>query len=275
MPRSITRRDFLKMSAAATAASAVLAGCQNPRRWITLEPFVVPPEEQLAGQPTWYATTCRQCPAGCGVIVRLMNGRALKLEGNPEHPLNQGKLCALGQAGPQLLYNPDRLQGPVKQAKRGTQQYQSITWEEGLNTLYAKLAAAGGKVAVWGDLTMSGHLYDLFSRFTTAVGAPAPVLFDLRTAVDGYGALGDADKALLPGAGTPSSGGTASAGPASGPSTYDVGNADVVFSFGADFLGAGPSCTRYGIEFGKLRDQSLGKRGYLVQFEPRMSNTGA
>ena len=110
MPK-ITRRNFLKIGALG-AAGGILAGCAQPRRWVILEPFVRPPEEQLAGVATWYASTCRQCPAGCGIIVRLMNGRALKIEGNPEHPLNQGKLCARGQAGLQLLYNPDRSSGP-------------------------------------------------------------------------------------------------------------------------------------------------------------------
>src|SRR5512139_3295340 len=123
----VTRRDFLRIGAAGLA-SAVLAGCQMPRRWVILEPYVVPPEEQLAGQATWYASTCRQCPAGCGIVVRIMNGRALKIEGNPEHPLNQGKLCARGQAGLQLLYNPDRLPGPVQQAQRGSRQFQGQSW---------------------------------------------------------------------------------------------------------------------------------------------------
>ena len=124
MSNGISRRNFIKASVITTAA-AVLAGCESPRRYETLEPYVIPPEEQLAGTATWYASTCRQCPAGCGIIVRIMNGRAKKIEGNAEHPLNQGKLCARGQAGLQLLYNPDRLQGAAQQAQRGSRQYKS------------------------------------------------------------------------------------------------------------------------------------------------------
>jgi anaerobic selenocysteine-containing dehydrogenase len=105
MSPPITRRDFLKLGLAGTTA-AVFSGCQPSRRLVNLEPYVRPPEEQLSGVATWYATTCRQCPAGCGIVVRVMNGRALKIEGNPEHPLNQGRLCARGQAGLQLLYGP-------------------------------------------------------------------------------------------------------------------------------------------------------------------------
>ncbi|MEJ2734400.1 MAG: molybdopterin dinucleotide binding domain-containing protein [Anaerolineae bacterium] len=259
MSHLVTRRDFLRMGAAGVA-SAVLAGCQKPRRWVDLEPYVRPPEEQLAGVATWYASTCRQCPAGCGIVVRTMNGRALKIEGNPEHPLNRGKLCARGQAGLQLLYNPDRLAGPVQQAQRGSRQFQSLDWGEAINALYDKLQMAGGAVAVWTGSTTSGHLSGLFQRFTSALGAPDPLVFDLYTALHGYHELAATSGTLF---GQPEL-------PA-----YDLGSADVVLSFGADLLGTGLSAVHYGVEYGKFRSQQLGKRGYLVQLEPRQSTTGA
>jgi anaerobic selenocysteine-containing dehydrogenase len=259
MSEGITRRNFVKLGAIATV-SVVLAGCQSPRRSVTLEPYVIPPEEQLAGTATWYASTCRQCPAGCGIVVRVMNGRAKKIEGNAEHPLNRGKLCARGQAGLQLLYNPDRLQGPVQQAQRGSRQFQLTQWNEGINTLSAKVQSAGSAVAVWGDSTMSGHLYDLFARFTQAIGASQPVLFDLYTAFHGYQLLSTTSRDLFGANELP---------------TYDLGRADVVFSFGADFASTGLSAVRYGAAYGQFRGQALGKRGYFVQFEPKMTITGA
>src|SRR5574341_452968 len=259
MSRSISRRSFLKVGAAGVA-TAVLAGCQSPRRWVVLEPYVRPPEEQLAGTATWYASTCRQCPAGCGIIARIMNGRAVKLEGNPEHPLNKGKLCARGQAGLQVLYNPDRLAGPAQQAERGSREFQRLNWTEALNILHARIGAAGSGVAVWGGSTMSGHLYDLFRRFSAAIGAPQPVVYDLYTSFHGYRLLKDVSQRLFGQAALP---------------VYDLGQADVIFSFGGNFLGTWLSSTRYGIEYGRFRSQPLGKRGYLVHFEPRMSTTGA
>src|SRR5512140_369325 len=234
MTDGITRREFLKLTAAG-AALTVLAGCQQPRRWVTLEPNVTPPEEQLAGEATWYASTCRQCPAGCGIIVRLMNGRAVKIEGNQEHPINRGKLCARGQSGLQVLYNPDRLSSPIKQAARGSRQYQAVNWDEALNTLFDKVQAASSHLAVWGGSTMSGHLYDLFQRLTTAVGAPAPVMFDLYTGFHGYAALQSTSQDLFGSATLP---------------YYNLSQADIVFSFGADFLGTGLSAVRYGAEYG-------------------------
>src|SRR5512135_3164045 len=253
MAYEVTRRDFLKLGATGLIAAA-LAGCEDPRRWVVLEPYVKPPEEQLAGQATWYASTCRQCPAGCGILVRIMNGRALKIEGNPEHPLNRGKLCARGQAGLQVLYNPDRLTGPVRQSQRGSRQFQPLSWNEALNTAFSKIQVAGQRVAIWSGSTTSGHLYDLFQRFTRSISAPNPIEFDLYAAYHGYQLLQNTDNELP---------------------SYALANADVVFSFGADFLGTGLSATRYGVEFGQFRQQPLGKRGYLVQFEPRMTNTGA
>lgn len=256
---NISRRDFIRMGAAGILAT-VLTGCQNPRRWVVLEPYVVPPEEQLAGVATWYASTCRQCPAGCGILVRVMNGRALKIEGNPEHPLNRGKLCARGQAGLQVLYNPDRLTGPVQQTERGSRRFRQISWEEALNTLYARLQQAGSGTVIWAGSTTSGHLLDLFERFTAAIDAPPPLVFDLYSALNGLTALENASQGLFGQDRLP---------------TYDLGQADVVFSFGADFLGTWLSPVRYGTAFGAFRSQPLGKRGYLVQLEPRMSITGA
>ena len=76
-----------------------------------LVPYLVQSEDQVPGVATWYASTCTECAAGCGVHVRTREGRAVKLEGNPEHPVNQGKLCSRGQAALQGLYNPGRHQG--------------------------------------------------------------------------------------------------------------------------------------------------------------------
>ena len=138
MPKTLTRREFLKLAAGATAATGLAPAVRS----IVIEPFVRPPEELLPGQATWYASTCRQCPAGCGIIVRTINGRAKKIEGNPLHPLNRGKLCARGQAGLQVLYNPDRLKNAVRQSGgRGSRQFEPLYWPEALDLLSDKIAA--------------------------------------------------------------------------------------------------------------------------------------
>lgn len=258
MTHQLSRRDFLKIGVAGLATS-VLAGCQNPRRWVTLEPYVKPPEEQLAGQATWYASTCRQCPAGCGIIVRVMNGRALKIEGNPEHPISRGKLCPRGQAGLQLLYNPDRLQGPVIQSQRGSRNYRPVSWNEALNTLSTKLAGAGKNVVFWGGSTTSAHVIELAGLLTRAAGGSAPMVWDLFSGYNDYPAYQAAHQAQY---GQP------------GLAGYDLSHSDVVFSFGGNFLGPWLNTTRYGVEFGGFRGRAAGQRGYLIQLEPRLSMSG-
>ena len=88
----LSRRKFLQAGSVAAAAT-VLSGCTvNLQRIEYLESYGEPPEETLPGEDLWYASTCRQCSAGCGILVRVSNGRARKIEGNPEHPVNRGKL---------------------------------------------------------------------------------------------------------------------------------------------------------------------------------------
>ena len=105
----VGRRTFLKLlGAAAPAVAASACSSVPPERII---PYVVPPEDDVPGVATWYASSCGECPAGCGTRVRTREGRAVKIEGNPEHPINRGRLCIRGQAALQGLYNPDRLRG--------------------------------------------------------------------------------------------------------------------------------------------------------------------
>ena len=254
----LSRRKFLKVSAAGTA-TAVLAGC-GAERWVELVPYVEAPEEQMAGVATYFATTCRLCPAGCGVLVKTMNGRAIMIQGNPEHPVNRGRLCARGHSGLQILYNPDRFTGAAEQPERGSREYQPIAWNEGINRLYEALNGAGSRVGIWLGSTTPGHLVELFTLFAEAIGAEPPVRADLYTLYNGYNVLEATNGELLGSARLP---------------VYDVANADVVFSFGADWLGTWLNTTGYNLAYSQFRSGPYGQRGYFVQFEPRMTNTGA
>ncbi len=105
MPK-MSRREFLLLAAGASVAAASERGVKDADKLI---PYVVPPDEIRPGTWTVYATTCRECPAGCGMHVRVTEGRPIKAEGNPDHPVNRGGLCARGQSCVQGLYDPDRL----------------------------------------------------------------------------------------------------------------------------------------------------------------------
>ncbi len=104
------RRGFLG-AAVGTLGAGLAAGCSKrlPRYLI---PHVIPPDDAVPGLARHYRTICRECPASCGVTAGVREGRVVKLEGNPEHPLSQGALCPRGQATIEGLYSPDWLGAP-------------------------------------------------------------------------------------------------------------------------------------------------------------------
>jgi len=258
MPKTLTRREFLKIAAGATAASGLAPAVRS----IVIEPFVQPPEEVLPGQATWYASTCRQCPAGCGIIVRTINGRAKKIEGNPLHPLNRGKLCARGQAGLQVLYNPDRLKNAVRQSGgRGSRQFEPLYWPEALDLLSDKIAALSSaeRIAFLGGL-MPSHVYRLATRLFETLGAAPPVIYDLQSALEGRSAASQLSQAFFGSPDLP---------------VYDISQSDVVLSFGANLLETWMSPVAQSAAYGAMRQGGMGSRGLFVQFEPRLSATAA
>jgi hypothetical protein len=86
----LDRREFLKVVGASAGAAATV-GCSDPVD--KLIPYLIQPEEITPGLPLYYASTCLECPVGCGLHVKTREGRPIKLEGNPEHPVNRAR-CA-------------------------------------------------------------------------------------------------------------------------------------------------------------------------------------
>ena len=180
------RRTFLQLSGM-TAAGAALSGCQSGNE--KLIPYLIPPDEGVTpGKAVYYASSCRFCPAGCGILVRVSEGRAKKIEGNPAHPVNRGKLCARGQAVLQELYHPDRLQQPLKRSgPRRSGKFTRISWAEALELLTGSLRAlqqerATDRLAL---LTprLSGSLATLTSGFMRTFGSPHHLAFDLLVGI--------------------------------------------------------------------------------------------
>jgi molybdopterin-containing oxidoreductase family iron-sulfur binding subunit len=164
-PDGISRRRFLSVVGVTSAGAAALSGCSTDKVE-KLIPYLVQSEDQVPGIPTIYASTCTECSAGCGVHVITREGRAVKLEGNPEHPVNKGRLCARGQAALQGLYNPGRTRNP--RARQGGA-FADLAWDAAITQLADKIKAAGSQVAVLsgaGDGTFSA----LLSAWTLALG---------------------------------------------------------------------------------------------------------
>jgi len=245
----IDRRNFLKL-VGVSAGAAATSGCNDPVQ--KLIPYVVQPEEITPGIAVFYSSTCQECPAGCGLHVRTREGRPVKLEGNPNHPINRGALCARGQAGIGRTYLPDRYAGPLKRQADGG--FAPITWDEAYALVAQKLAAAGERTHVLSGLvgpTLSG----LLDQWVAAVGAGGRTVYEPFD----YTALKEATRAVF--------------GVASRP-RFDLSQVDFVLDFGSDFLEGWISPVEYGRQFAVARrvDQpNAGAR--LVYVGPRLTLT--
>lgn len=277
MTKRISRRQFIQLGALTGTAVAV-SGCTiNLQQTERLVPYVVPPEEALPGENAWYATTCRMCSAGCGVIVRVSNGRARKVEGNPEHPLNAGKSCARAQSGLQYLYHPERFRNALRNEARGSgggavdpfgQRFglkaTAIPWPDAITEVSNRIKGARPGAVAFYSSNINDGLGALVTAFLQALGSPAPVFYDSEHAYAGRGTLTKLVGQYFAQQGTP----------ASAP-FFHLSTSDVVFSFGGPLVDGGLSMVAYNRSFGEMRGAALGKRGYLVQFEPCMSPMGA
>lgn len=267
------RRDFIRLTAA-SGATATLAGCGNPEnqliRFIPEEPF-------YQGVAVSRPSICPLCSGGCGIQVRVMDGEAevvrngqqgiirmglaRKLEGNPVHPVSQGKLCARGQAAIQLTYHPDRIRQPLKRTgTRGVASFQAISWDEAISEFVSKLnqLSASRKTGSLGFLTrpLRGQRDVLVSQFLKSFGAPPAVAFEVF------------DEQVLREANARSFGNSQLP-------TFDLAQSRYVLSFGADFLGTWNSPVAQSVGYGEMRQGRPGVRAKFVQVEPRMSQTGA
>ncbi|HEY6808894.1 MAG TPA: hypothetical protein VI160_08920, partial [Gemmatimonadales bacterium] len=91
MTDGMNRRRFLKILGVTGGGAAAVSACGiGPEPTEKLIPYLVPPADQIPGIPTVYASTCRECAAGCGIHVKVREGRAVKIEGNPDSPVNAG-----------------------------------------------------------------------------------------------------------------------------------------------------------------------------------------
>jgi molybdopterin-containing oxidoreductase family iron-sulfur binding subunit len=211
----------------------------------------------VPGVSSWFATVCRECPGGCGVLARNREGRVVKLEGNPDHPVSQGALCARGQAAMQSLYHPDRFGGPQR---REGNAWQSLGWDDAIKTLTDRVAAArqAGKsrgIAVVSQLE-TGSLGALLDRFTQAIGARPRTVFEPY----GFEALRAANRQLFGRDAIPS---------------YALEDAEVLVSFGADFVETWMSTVANARGFARMHTFRDGKAGTFIHVEPRQSLTAS
>lgn len=267
------RRDFLKISAL-TGAAATLDACGSPDHQLIR---FIPEEDLIPGAATWKPSVCTLCPAGCGLLVRVMEGDAevvrngqlglmqmglaKKLEGNPAHPVNQGKLCPRGQAGLQVTYHPDRIRTPLmRSGPRGSGEFKPISWDEATKHLMAQLSSLHSG-SLQGQLVfltspLRGQRRNIAAGFAGGFKNSQYIefaFFDERVVRSANSASFHHD--ALP--------------------TVNLAESKYVISFGANFLGTWNSPVAQSLGYGAMRQGRAGVRGKLVQCEPRISQTGA
>ncbi|MBK9927598.1 MAG: molybdopterin-dependent oxidoreductase [Anaerolineales bacterium] len=260
MSKQISRRDFLKLATTGAATTAVLTGCGPASRYVDREPYKKMPEYTYNGLSTYYATTCRECAAACGLVVRTMQGRAIKVEGNASNPVNLGKTCARGQATLQGLYNPDRVENPTKQGRATNLSKSTLDWDAAVQVVSDALKNNNPSEIAFLMGMAPDHLFDLVSDLAKAIGAPAPVRFGALGMFESRATLSKAAENLLGQSAMP---------------FFDIANADLVLSFGANFLETWISPVAFTRGFSKMRRGNPKRRGHFIQFEARMSQTAS
>ena len=254
---ALTRRQLLKYSGLGFLGAVVFAGCRIPDREFIAESPVMIPEDLVYGDDNYFATLARPNTGVESVLVRVMQGRAKKIEGNPDYPMSRGKHSAQAEATLQELYHPDRIATPLRRVgERGAGEFESISWDEALNELQGKLSEFMVKPDAVAIVTapLRGALGTVVDRFAENYGArrfsfEAVDQTAVRTA---FNRMYGQDR--LP--------------------TFDIQNARYVLSFGADFLSHWHAPLHYNWHYGEFRGET-GGRGVLVQVEPRFSLTAA
>jgi len=251
-PKSrFSRRDFLKLGAATVAAGAGLS---------MLRPGEKPAAQPLASmEEKVVTTTCALCPSGCGLDVRVVDGKAVKVEGSALHPLNQGVCCLKGQTSLEILFSPERIAHPrMQMGERGSGDWKEIPWEEALGIVAKKLIGLreSGKphtlALMHGDLR--GQMRQTVQRFMRAYGSPNMISRESL-------GEGTARMAMWLSQGV------------NGLPVYDITNANYVMTFGGNLLESSRNVIGY---LGATAFMRRGRpqRGKLVAVHPRLSVTG-
>ena len=253
----LTRRHFLAWAGLGALGAVACEGFGIREGELNIQSPVSLPEDLVRGKDNWYTSLCRNCPSCEGILVRVMEGRAKKVQGNPYYPTNQGKSHARCEAGVQALYHPDRIPGPMRRGgNRGSGQFDPVSWEpEAMNTLVRQLNDRGSRSVMLTKPTR-GHLGVLTSRFARAVGADHLAYEPVDNNVYRQAVGNVYQQSVLP--------------------DFDLEHANFVLSFGADFLSTWISPTRYNRGYGEFRQgQGRSERGTLYHVDSRFSMTAA
>jgi len=254
-----TRRDFLKLLGFSFAGAALASCTRMPVEKAI--PYLIQPEDVVPGVPNWYATACTGCSAGCGLLVKTRDGRPIKIEGNPDAPLNaggvdstgraSGGVCATGQATVLSLYDDARLKGPLLDGH-------NASWAD-IDALVTKelteISATGGKIVLLSSTITSPSLRSLIADWKVKYPTSEQVVYDAVS----YSALLEAQEQAFGERVLP---------------RYLFDKAKVIVGLNCDFLGTWLSPVEFTRAYSSRRKPDGEWVTRHLQFESRMSLTG-
>lgn len=249
----VDRRSFLGLGLGAVAGVTL-----SPAAWKLVDDSSIWTQNwswtpvPKSGEATYDNTVCSLCPGNCGLTVRKINGRPVKIEGRSDYPVNTGGVCLHGISALQYLYDPSRIKTPLK---RENGAFVEISWDEALTLVAGKLkeiksSGSGDSIACVTDRS-EGTVPGLFARLLKTLGSNNVYAMDTMdktwstTLENIHGAHSTAG--------------------------FDLENSDYVLSFGTGLLeGWGSPVNNF-----KANSTRKDRGATLVQVEPRLSNTAA
>ena len=258
-----SRRNFIKFVAGGVGGTLL-----SPLPWKLIDDIAiwtqnwswVPVPDR--GKFSYINTVCTLCPGACGIQVRKVDGRAVKIEGRMDYPVNQGTVCPLGMAGLQILYNEAiRWKAPMKRiGPRGSQEWKKISWDEAIREVVIRIQDLRNKGVPERLAAIDGNQYQstmalLVKRLLSSIGSPNYIAMSQEE--DTYAMV----NFLMQGINTPFA--------------FDLENADFILSFGCGLLDGWGSPGRMLNTWRRWTDNEQKHTTYVVQVDPRASNTAS
>ncbi len=252
----LTRRNFLAWAGLGAVGAVACEGFGIRHGELDIQSSVRLPEDLVRGNDNWYASLCRTCPSCEGIVIRVMEGRAKMIQGNPFYPTNQGKIHARCESGLQALYHPDRISSPMRRTgPRASAEFSAISWQpNAMDTLRTALQERG-RSSVMITEPLRGHMALLVDRFSSAIGAEHLGFEAIDNNTYRAAVKNVFEQDSMP--------------------DFDLDNAAFILSFGADFLSTWVSPTRYLRGYGEFRQGDNRDRGMFYQIDSRFSMTAA
>ena len=245
-----SRRDFLKTMGFSLAAASIIASCKRPIDKAI--PYLVKPDEINPGTANYYASSYFEGNEYGSIVVKVRDGRPIKIEGNTLSSISQGGTSARMQAAVLNLYDDARFKGPSKKGEE-------ISWEKADEEIITSLSSLkGGKVVLLSSTIISPSTKEIIRKFTEKQTNNEWIQYD---PVSASGIL-EANKKSFGTAFIPD---------------YQFEKAKVVVSFGADFLGSWLSTVEYTKGYTAARQLQDGRKEMLrhYQFESGLTLTGS